>query len=71
MAAVRLHATNWNGDDRTLCGLANEAGDDGETTGEAENPVYAEVGQWVTCESCRQVIDHVRGCFSIKYQRWE
>lgn len=58
------HATNWNGNDVTLCGLANEASDDGDATSETENPEYAQVGEYVTCIECQRVIDHVHGLFS-------
>ncbi len=43
------HAPNWNGNDVTLCGLANEAGDDPQITEEESNPEYAVVGEVVTC----------------------
>jgi deoxyinosine 3'endonuclease (endonuclease V) len=53
------HAENWNGNDVTLCGLANEAGDDGEVTGETVNPGYASPGGRVTCPECLRAIQHV------------
>lgn len=63
MSAPDRHATNWNGNDVTLCGLANEAGDDGDVTGETGNPVYAKAGEFVTCGECLRVIGHVLNSF--------
>lgn len=63
------HAPNWNGNDVTLCGLANDAGDDRETTGETHNPIYALMGECVTCVECQRVIDHVLGSFSAHHIR--
>lgn len=56
-----LHATNWNGDDRTLCGDADDSGASGDAD---EDPTYAEIGERVTCLDCRRVIDHVHGAFA-------
>lgn len=58
------HAQNWNGNDVTLCGLANEAGDDRAVTGEAANPQYATEGERVTCPECMRAIHHVRRAYS-------
>lgn len=53
------HAENWLGNDVALCGLANEAGDDGDVTGEVANPEYASEGGRVTCPDCLRAIQHV------------
>jgi hypothetical protein len=57
------HAPNWNGAGFTLCGLALEAGEDGEVTGEREDPKIATVGQRVTCPECQRAILHVQTLF--------
>ena len=54
------HAPNYNGDDRTLCGVANylDAVDP-----DAGPTVYAQVGESFNCPDCRAIVDHIRGCF--------
>ena len=44
----------------TLCGLAFDA----HISGDLEEPVeFAQIGDLVTCEDCREVLDHVRRNF--------
>lgn len=59
------HANNWNGDDRTLCGLALE----GVCDGSDERPIeVARIGEFVACSDCRRVIDHAQACFTMMYR---
>ncbi|WOB06505.1 hypothetical protein [Piscinibacter gummiphilus] len=46
--------------EHSLCGLAPEAYESGD---HHETVVFAEPGQVVNCELCRQFIDHVRDSF--------
>lgn len=55
------HAESDFGDGRTLCGLANDAGDSGDADA---NPEYALSREVITCPDCRRVIAHVYNCFT-------
>lgn len=52
------HAPGLN--EFTICGMAFDAHDSGDA---AEPIVVAEVGQMVTCPTCRDTIDHARTAF--------
>lgn len=55
------HAPNWNGDNRTLCGLAAE-GECRFGSNDGPAPVFAEVGESITCFDCLSLIKHVHRC---------
>jgi hypothetical protein len=61
------HAESWTGAGYTLCGLAEEAGDD-PATGETEQVVIATTGEAVTCEQCKLVIAHCQDLFTQNYR---
>ncbi len=62
---MSLHASSWLGDGRTLCGLADEAG---ETEDDVEPVRYAEVGKTVTCAECIACIKYCQDGFTYKYR---
>lgn len=54
-----LHAKTYNGDNRTLCGIADE----GACTGSHDDdvrPVYARIGEDISCSDCRRIINHCK-----------
>jgi hypothetical protein len=51
------HASNWNGDDRTLCGIALDARESGDLDEVIE---VASNGETVECRCCIRVINHCR-----------
>lgn len=53
-ANVDRHAPSWNGDDRTLCGLAYE----GSPTDDEPAPEIIGNGETITCDDCRRLIDY-------------
>lgn len=58
------HARGWNGNDYTLCGLAEEAGEDPALGGDESHVEYASVGQVVDCRQCMQVIAYCQDRFT-------
>lgn len=50
---VDKHAPGWNGEGRTLCGIALE----GSPTDDLPVPEIIESRQVVTCVDCRDIID--------------
>lgn len=60
------HAHNAIGDDRTLCGFADE----GEARGPGSDapPVYAQYGGQVTCTDCRRIIAHCKEHYSVDFR---
>ena len=48
------HASGWNGDGRTLCGLVEE----GDAAIGESAPIIAVAGH-ITCPDCRGIISHV------------
>lgn len=62
---VALHAHSATEGDRTLCGDVNE----GDETIELQPPVFAEVGQCVTCPRCRQIIADCIALYTPNFRR--
>lgn len=52
-----VHGDSWNGDDRTLCGIADEGVCMKDELGP---PIYAKTGELITCDDCRRLIDYAR-----------
>jgi len=48
---------NSQGFEFTLCGIAYDAFESGDAD---EKVTFAKSGERVTCEECREVIDHIR-----------
>jgi hypothetical protein len=57
-----IHADNWNGDDRTLCGLAFE-GEDGRGSVMLANP-----REVVTCPECKRVISYCQDRYTTNFR---
>jgi hypothetical protein len=55
------HAIGIGGGDIALCGLADDVNAVEE---DIENPIYAEVGQIVTCPDCQAIIVYCKESFS-------
>jgi hypothetical protein len=56
---AEIHAYGANGDDRTLCGIADEG-----NPGELDSPSYAKYGEMVTCKDCLRIIMHCKNCYT-------
>lgn len=54
---VEVHADTYNGDDRTLCGMAFEL-----------KPLLATAGGIVTCEQCKQLIAYAQDSFTPNFR---
>lgn len=52
-----VHASSQNNAEYTLCGLAFDLGDvdDGEV-----DPIFAQRGDLITCEQCREIITYAK-----------
>jgi hypothetical protein len=63
----KLHGKGWNGDDRTLCGIAAE-GECSESDDCDPPPVFARSGEEVTCQDCRRLIAHCKAHYSVDFR---
>jgi hypothetical protein len=58
------HAEGWNGEGRTLCGIALE----GFASGDTEVILLAAPGRMVTCDDCKRLIAHCQDRYTYTFK---